>query len=282
MPTKVELTKAANEDGVLNLMMTLDDAARARLGLNGGPPTIGPMAVHLKAPLNKSAADVDVDLAKVEIQSPEGDTVKPAGKPGKATFTLKFGPDGYAIGAIALDAGAVMARGTAHLGPDGAFQTASLPQLRLYPGDDLKLDLQNGPALKAVVRGTAFDSRNMIRAFLSHDAAAGAVKDLDVDAKIGAVSGSNKRAISQFELLATRRSGIIRTLLLRGQLGDGLISAIKDESGVYVIRSADAGAFAKFFDHLHQDRRRSARNEGRGGARGQPRIGDVAQVRYSQ
>ena len=248
VPTKVELTKAANEDGVLNLMMALDDAARARLGLNGGPPTIGPMAVHLKAPLNKSAADVDVDLAKVEIQSPEGDTVKPAGKPGKATFTLKYGPDGYAIGAIALDAGAVMARGTAHLGPDGAFQTASLSQLRLYPGDDLKLDLQNGPALKAVVRGTAFDARNMIKAFLSHDAAAGAVKDLDVDAKIGAVSGSNKRAISQFELLATRRAGIIRTLLMRGQLGDGLISAIKDESGVYVIRSADAGAFAKFFD----------------------------------
>jgi hypothetical protein len=248
VPTKVELTKAANEDGVLNLMMTLDDAARARLGLNGGPPTIGPMAVHLKAPLNKSAADVEVDLAKVEIQSPEGDSLKAAGKPGKATFTLKYGPDGYAIGAIALDAGAVMARGTAHLGPDGAFQTASLSQLRLYPGDDLKLDLQNGPAMKAVVRGTAFDSRNMIKAFLSHDTAAGGVKDLDVDAKIGAVLGSNKRSIDQFELLATRRSGFIRTLLAKGQLGDGAISAVKDESGVFDVRAGDAGAFAKFVD----------------------------------
>jgi hypothetical protein len=248
VPTKVELTKAGNEDGVLNLMMTLDDAARARLGLNGGPPAIGPMAVHLKAPLNKSAADVDVDLVKVEIQSPEGDVVKPAGKPGKATFTLKYGPDGYAIGAIALDAGAVMARGTAHLGPDGAFQTASLSQLRLYPGDDLKLDLQNGPAMKAVVHGTAFDSRNMVKAFLSHDTTAGGVKDLDIDAKIGVVQGSNKRAIDQLEVLATRRSGAIRTLLAKGQLGDGPVSAIKDESGVFVIRAADAGAFAKFID----------------------------------
>ena len=88
----------------------------------------------------------------------------------------------------------------------------------------------------------------MIKAFLSHDTAAAAVKDLDVDAKIGAVLGSNKRAIDQFELLATRRAGFIRTLLAKGQLGDGAISAVKDESGVFVIRAGDAGAFAKFVD----------------------------------
>ena len=115
MPAKVDLSRVGTEDGLLQMNLVLDDAIRAKLGLNLGPPMTGVISAHVKAPLNKSGADVEVDLAQVEISSPEGAVLKPAGKPGKATFTMKTNADGIAIGALAVDAGAIMLRGGAQL-----------------------------------------------------------------------------------------------------------------------------------------------------------------------
>ena len=83
----------------------------------------GPMAVRIRAPLNKSGAgsDVEIDLARVEILSLEGASLKAAGRPGKATLTVKSSADGYALSALAIDAGSLQVRGTAQLGLDGAI-----------------------------------------------------------------------------------------------------------------------------------------------------------------
>jgi hypothetical protein len=250
LPTKVDLAKTAADDGALTLNMTVDDAARARLGLAGVTPMIGPMSVRLKSPLGKpgAAADVEVDLARVEMQTPEGAVMKPAGRPGKATFTLKTGPDGYAVGALAVDAGSLLARGAVQLGPDGAFQNAKLSQLRLLPGDDLKVDIQGGSPLKAVVRGASFDARGLTRSLFAQGAGTGGVKDVDIDARIGRVIGSNKQEIGQFEIVASRRGGLVRTVQAKGQLGYGALSARKDESGLLTVKAADAGALGKFLD----------------------------------
>ena len=83
LPAKVELAKGAADEGALTLNLTLDDAARAKLGMTAGPPMTGPMAVRIKAPLNKSGADVEVDLARVEIASPDGGESEAGGQAGQ-------------------------------------------------------------------------------------------------------------------------------------------------------------------------------------------------------
>ena len=209
--------------------LTLDDATRAKLGLNLGPPMTGVMSAHVKAPLNKSGADVEVDLAKVEISSPEGAVLKASGKPGKATFTMKTNADGIAIGALAIDAGAMVVRGSAQLTDEAAMQSVKLTQLRLSPGDDLKLDLQGGSTLKATLRGASFDARDVVKAFFSHDATSSGLKDFDLDVKIGAVLGANAQSISQFDLALSRRAGATRSLQASGKLGQGALIARRDE-----------------------------------------------------
>jgi Protein of unknown function/AsmA-like C-terminal region len=249
LPAKVDLAKGPSDEGALLLNLSLDDAARAKMGITVGLPLTGPMAVRVKAPLNKSGADVEIDLARVEINSPEGATLKAAGRPGKATFSVKSGADGYALNAVAVDAGSFLARGTAQLGLDGAMQNAKFSQLRLYPGDDLKLDLQGGSPLKLVVRGASFDARNLVKAFFGQNTASGGVKtDVDIDAKVSRVMGANKQEIGQFELTASKRGGVLRTLQAKGELGQSALTARKDEAGAMRVRTSDAGALGKFID----------------------------------
>jgi hypothetical protein len=248
LPAKVDLTKGAADDGVLTLNLTLDDAARAKFGLNAGPPMTGSVAVRVKAPLNKSGADVEVDLARVEIGSPEGATLKAAGRPGKATFSVKPQGDSMAITGLTLDAGSILARGGAQLSAEGSLQSAKITQLRLSPADDLKIELQAGPPLKATLRGSSLDARGLVKALLSHDPNAAGARDMDIDAKIGVVIGANKQTVGGFELIASRRAGALRSLQALGRLGGGMFSARKDDSGVMTVHADDAGAFAKFVD----------------------------------
>ncbi len=247
-PAKVELIKGAADEGALQLALTVDDAARAKLGLNNGPALTGPMAVRVKAPLGKPGAEVEVDLTKVQIDSPEGAPLKAAGKPGKATFGMKANAESIAVTNLAVDAGSILARGSGQFGADGSMQNLKLTQLRFGPADDLKLDVQGGAFLKATVRGAAFDAHSIIKALLSRDPAAQGAKDIDIDAKIGNVIGLNKQSIRDFELALSRRGGALRGLQAKGQLGAGTLIAQKDESGLMSIQTSDAGAFARFLD----------------------------------
>ena len=248
VPAKVELAKTATDDGALALTLSLDDPSRAKLGLNFGLAVTGPMSVKLKAPLGHGGADAEVDLTKTDIANFDGASLKAAGKPGKATFSLKSGPDGVAVSAIAVDAGALSAHGTAQFGADGALQNVKLSQLKFAAADDLKLDIAAGAIIKASVRGAALDARALIKAFLSKDSSGGAIKDLDLDAKVASTSGFGGEVLLQSEFDLSRRAGVTRSLIATGQLGRGAISARKNDSGVLDLRAADAGALARFRD----------------------------------
>ncbi len=142
----VEIDKGANDAGAAQLDFTLDDAARAKRGFNLGPSVTGQMAFKVKAPLSQKGADVEVDLSKVNVDNPAPGIVKPAGKPGKATFTVKSDPEGTNVSNLAIDMGAVSIKGAVQLSGDGAFTSAKLSQLRFSSGDDLKADVSSSMA----------------------------------------------------------------------------------------------------------------------------------------
>jgi hypothetical protein len=245
----VEVNKGANDEGAAQVSFTLDDAARARHGFNLGAGLSGPMAVRAKAPLSQKGADVEIDLSRLNIDNPVPGLVKPAGKPGKATFSAKADAEGTTLSNIVIDAGAASIKGGAQLSSDGNFVGAKLSQVRLSPGDDLKADVTAADTgLKVSVRGATLDSRPIVKALLDQGSTGGSGKDLDLDLRVNSVTGSNKAALSQVEIGLSRRDGILTQLKVEGRLGAGAVSLRRDEGGLLRLQAADAGGLVRFFN----------------------------------
>ena len=244
---KLEVTKVGQDVGALVLTGNLDEAARAKLGFNSGPRLKGPVTLKLKAPLDKSGADVEVDLSKATLESLGGAPWKLAGRPGKATFQLKPAPDGVQVNNLVIDAGALSGRGSAMFGPEGALKSLKLAPFRMGASDDLKLDIEGGPAVKVSLRGASLDARSVVKSLTASEPSRQS-QDLDLDVKVGAVLGYNRERISGFDLTASRRGGAFTALDARGHFGSAKFTARSGDAGVLLIKSDDAGALARFLD----------------------------------
>ena len=251
VPVTIDATKGATDEGAITLALVLDGPARAKLGVPITAMLSGPTPVRLKAPLSKSGADIEIDLTRASIDSAQTGPLKPAGKPGKATFSLKPDPDGnggVAVSSIVVEAGGVAARGSAQFAADGALLSGKLTQVRLSAGDELRVDLIDSPsALKATVRGVTFDARALIKGFLGAGGPPGAGKDIDVDFKVATVIGANSQPLKDLEMSGVWR-GSMRSMQAKARIGEGTLSAQQDDQGVLRAHVTDAGALARFLD----------------------------------
>ncbi len=245
----IDASRAPGEEGSATVTATLEQAARAKRGLNLAW-LAGPLPITLKAPLSRTSADVEVDLTPAGVDNPVPGVSKPAGRPGKATFQIKPSPEGAAVSNLAIDFGTVSLRGSAELGVDGAIQTVRLTQARVSPGDSLQADVVNAAnVIKATVRGTTFDARPLIKSLADQGSPSQAgAKDFDLDMKVGTVTGANRQSMGGLELNFSRRGGDDRLAFLRGRLGQGVIAAGRDGEGPLRLTASDAGALAKFAD----------------------------------
>ena len=283
VPVAVDLTKGAADEGSVALSLSFDNAARAKLGFPGAALLNGAMGVRVKAPLSKSSAEIEVDLTHVAIESPQTGALKAAGKPGKATFSVKPDADGVAVNAIAVDAGSIAIRGTAQLAADGAFQSAKLTQVRLSAADELKADIQNGAsAVKATVRGAALDARGLVKGFLSAGGPPGGGKDLDLDVKIASVIGANSQALSQFELTGAWRGGAMQVDAGQGARRRGRPDGAARRGGTLARSRHRRGRAEQIPRFLQSHGGRNARPFHAGRRRGQPRLGERDQFRLAQ
>ena len=245
--THVEVARAPGEEGTATLTFALDAAARAKRGLNFSSWLTGPLPVKLKAPLSRASAEVEIDLTPAGVDNFVPGLSKPAGKPGKATFLVKPSPEGASLSNIAIELGVPMFRGSAQMDPAGAIESATITQARIAAGDDFKVDVVNGESLlKISARGASLDARAFVKSvFESGSSGQSATKDFDLDARIASVTGSNKQAITNMELTATRRGGETRLGNLRGKIGAGAVVAT-GSGGETRISTTDAGALVRF------------------------------------
>ena len=244
---KLDVTKAAQDVGALTLTGTLDETARGKLGFNSGPRLKGPVTLKLKAPLDKSGASVEVDLARATLESLGGTPWKTAGRAGKATFELKPAGEGVQVNNIAIDAGSFSARGSATFKPDGALQVLKLAPLRMSANDDLKLELDGGQTQKLTIRGASLDARDIVKG-ITGGASSRDKSDLDLDVKVASATGFSKERISALELTANRRNGAFEAIDARGRLGKASMTARSAPGGFIDVKSDDAGALARFLD----------------------------------
>jgi hypothetical protein len=105
----------------------------------------------------------------------------------------------------------------------------------------------NGQVLKVSVRGTTLDGRVFVKSLFDATPAGQPAKDLDLDAKVATVIGSNKQTMTGLELTAYRRGGEMRLGSLRGRIGGGAVTA-NGNGGETRLTTTDAGALARFAD----------------------------------
>jgi len=269
-PATIDIRRAADDKAATQaqLQVTLDDAQRAKAGL-AIPNVSGPIAAQVKTalPVSEADAQVELDLTRASLDNLAPGLSKAAGKQAKANFTLVKRPDGMTLENFSLQAGPTQLAGVVELTRDGGFRAARLSQLRISPGDDLKLDAQRaGDVLKLTVRGTNLDARPILRTMLSGESEKGeptagkgvgvSLDDMDLDFKSQLATGAGKQILSNVEIKWERRGSKTKVFSLSGAFGrEPLAAALeKDENGDPYLRIScgDAGSLFSFFDIYHR------------------------------
>jgi hypothetical protein len=258
----IDVRKAPNGVGEAVLSMALDDAARAKAGLNAGGVK-GIVAARITAALvpgDKTRAAVDLDFARAAIDGVVPGFSKPLGRPGKATLTVLQRDNGTTLDNIAFEGGGATVRGTAELDRDGDFVAARLSQVKLSPGDDLRVEAQqSGDVLKVTARGANLDARPFLKWLTaptpagggSANADTGAKGALDLDLRSTVLSGQNSQAVTGADVHLTRRGGQLKRLTIAGHIGRQPLTVTttqNDAAPHFLIRSGDAGATLLFMD----------------------------------
>jgi len=276
-PVTIAMEKQKDKPAEASIALTLDDATRARQGFGSIPGLSGPIGTKITAPIGtgeKPRARVELDLSETSIEAPG--ISKPPGRPGKVTFALAVNERGSTIDQIVFDAGTIQARGSADLGTDFSLIAARLTQVKLSPGDDMKIEITRaGETMKVAVQGSTIDARPFLKSLIfspppEQTAAvsaeseehkdAGAIKEIEFDVKSGILTGYNKGVITGIELVYAKRGDQLRQFSFSGTFGRQPISCNLTGAGgtpQLNLVTEDGGSLLSFLDlYKHMDRGR--------------------------
>jgi hypothetical protein len=259
----LDYRKPAEGDADVRLAATLDDASRARLGLDLGPAVSGAIPVKLIGKIgsgdHESRLGIEADLTALKLDNILPGWVKTPNKPGKATFNVVQKAQSTRLEDIVVEGGGVSIKGSLEIDQNGDLLNANFPVYSPSEGDKTSLRAERGSdgVVKATMRGDVFDGRGFLKSAISGKEADSKSKtknvDFDVDLKLGAVAGFNGEALRSVDCKMSRRNGVIRNFALTGKLGrDTPITA--DLRGraqgreVLYLETNDAGAFFRFTD----------------------------------
>lgn len=276
-PASFEISRVGAGPPTAVITATLDDAARARVGLSAIPGVTGPMTAHVNATLgdpSKIKAQVALDLTRTSIAAGLIGLDKPAGRAAKVDFTVQPGDDRMLIEPIAVDVGSLQGRGGIELDGDNAFKAAHFSMLKVSPGDDMKVDVAKGEdGFKLTIRGSTIDARPFLKALTTTpvaDAPSAKTKaakataisrsaraekaeleglgGFDVDLHSGLLTGFNREVMSGVDLKLSKRAGKIRQFSVKGSFGRDAVSGSMDAAQRVRVASRDAGALVSFVD----------------------------------
>jgi Protein of unknown function/AsmA-like C-terminal region len=246
--------------GQANVAFTLDEAARSKRGLSFGSQLTGAVPLKVTIPLGDAAKPgltIEADLTKAAVDQLIPGWVKPAGKPGKLSFTMIDGPT-TEIRDLQLDSGAVQLRGAAVLSAEGGLEKADLSTFKLSPGDDMRAQIERANGIyKVAIRGNVGDARPLVKgagaapAPASRSAAQRETKDFDLDLALNILTGYNEEAITNASVKASVRKDNLRQLEMKGRLGaTNIVGRTVAQGGnpVVILQAEDAGSFLRFVD----------------------------------
>jgi len=264
----LDYRKAAEGDADIRLQATLDDASRARLGLDLGPAVSGAIPIKLVGKISTerdSKMGIEADLTQLKLDNILPGWVKVPGKSGKATFNVVTKAQSTRFEDIVIDGPGVSIKGSLEVDQNGDLMNANFPTYSPSEGDKTSLKAERGAdgIVKVNMRGDVFDGRGFLKSAISGNQGReadnkGKTKniDLDVDLRFGAVAGFNGEALRSVEVKFLRRGGIYRSFTLNGKIGrDTPVTAELVGRGpqgqgrdLIILKTNDGGAFFRFTD----------------------------------
>lgn len=261
-PATIDMRQPPNGVGTGQFTFALDDAARARKGMDFGSQLTGIIPIKVAMSLTKNSQDkyeIEADLAKTAVNNLLPGWSKTSGKPGKVTFTAtETAAGGMEVTDFVLDSGTVHFAGQANFDDKSALETANLSSFRLSPGDDMQIKVERGSeAYKVTIRGNLGDARPLIRSFSDNgrNAANGSKNgnggNIDLDLALNIITGFNEEALTKATVKAAIRKGSLRQMQLLSKLGPMPLSMqteMKKGSPFLTVQTDNAGALLRFFD----------------------------------
>jgi hypothetical protein len=261
-PASLDYRKPQGDgDADIKLTATLDDASRARLGIDVGPGVTGAIGVKLNgkigAPDHDTKLGIDADLSNAHVENVIPGWFKQPGRSSRVTFNMTQKPQSTRFDDIVVDSPGTSIKGSVELDQNGELMNAAFPVYQPSEGDKATLKAERGAdgVLRITVRGDVFDARGFIKAATSGASSDSKSKqrngDFDLDLKLGAVAGYNGEAIRNVDVKLSRRNGAIKGFSFNGKVGHdtpvvGDMRKVVRE--VMFLETDDAGALFRFSD----------------------------------
>jgi hypothetical protein len=260
----LDYRKPSQGDADLKLQATLDDAGRARLGMDFGSAISGVIPVKVTGKIADANADhdshigVDADLTGVKLDNLLPGWVKTSGRAAHLAFNVVPKPQSMRFEDISVDGSGISIKGSLEVDQNGDLMNLNFPTYAPSDGDKASLKADRGPdgAVRVTIRGDVFDGRGFIKSAISGKEADPKTKaknslDFDADVKLGAVIGFDGEAMRAMDVKASRRNGVIKSFSLTGKLGrDTPLTAELRGRGheMIYLDTNDAGALLRFTD----------------------------------
>jgi hypothetical protein len=255
----LDYRKPNEGDADIKLQATLDDAGRARLGLDLGPAVRGNVPLKLTGKIGEtSRMGIEADLTNLSLDNILPGWVKLAGKSSRAVFNVVQKGQSTRLEDIVVDGGGVSIKGSIEIDQNGDLVNANFPTYAPSDGDKTTLKAERGAdgVIKVTMRGDVFDGRGFLKSAMSGKEPDTKSKtknvDFDVDLKLGAVAGNNGEALRSVDAKMSRRNGAFKSFSLAGKLGrdSPLTADLRRAKAREVIwlETNDAGAFLRFTD----------------------------------
>lgn len=231
--------------------LSLDKAAREKLGLNLEDIVDGTVGAQISGLTDGDGQHYDLDLTPVRLTVPGVGWTKEAGVPATLSFDLIPVDGGQVVENIVLAGDAFGFSGTALLSNDDGLISADLDTFALQPGDSLSLEVTatgNGYAID--VRGASFDARGLITDATENDTG-GAMPDLSITAEIERVVGFNNEVLRDVRGRFVSTGGAPSDVALGATLAGTKLSAAFVETSAEAsvrARAEDAGSILRFLD----------------------------------
>ncbi|HEY8578893.1 MAG TPA: DUF3971 domain-containing protein, partial [Beijerinckiaceae bacterium] len=237
-PVRIELRKPPQALAEATLSMTLDDAARAKQGWSLGRALTGPVGVKVSAPIgapaDKSRPQIELDLTRAAVNSLPPGYSKPAGRAAKASFVVAGEGERVSLQNFAYESGPASAQGAIDLDGSGGFSAARMTQVRLSPGDDMRVDAQQTKAgMKVSVRASVLDARPFVQEFVGGGGSAAPARaagsagegaDVDLELKAALVTGHNGQTLAGVDMKLAKDNGRVKDFRLTGRAGRAPLS----------------------------------------------------------
>ncbi len=260
----LDYRKPADGDADVKLQATLDDASRARLGLDLGPAVSGAIPIKLSGKIGSgdnpaTKMGVEADLTQLKLDNILPGWVKAQGRAGKATFNVVPKGQSTRFEDISIEGSGVSIKGALEVDQNGDLMNANFPTYAPSEGDKTSLRADRGPdgVIKVTIRGDVFDGRGFLKSAISgrdsDPKSKAKTTDFDADLKLGAVAGFNGEAMRGVDAKISRRNGYFKAFTLAGKVGGQATPVSVDlrrqqAREVIYLQTGDAGALLRFID----------------------------------